>query len=237
MKHLAPTLLAIFLLSVITVIGNPDPIDIGAPAVDRQYSFSPKYTILSVENPANGDGTITQVEIYANVDMTGAKVGTFYGSAPDFTSRDNETIGNVASGAKQTFTGLNIDVKTGDLIGIYYSSGNIDANMSGSGLYYYSGDAFGAGSLTYTLYANWDISINGTGETDTCTPPETGNYEVDAADGCSWTANDDIPGNVTISGSGTVNLFANWTFTGSNQYINVMNGSTFAIHSGGSING
>lgn len=72
---------------------------------------------------------------------------------------------------------------------------------------------------------------------DTCTPPASGNYAVDCSDNCVWDTNDEIPANVTMSGSGIVNLEAVWEFTGTNQYINVESGCEFAIHSGGSIGG
>jgi len=72
---------------------------------------------------------------------------------------------------------------------------------------------------------------------DTCTPPATGNYAVTASDNCQWTENDNIPGNVTISGTGSLSLSANWTFTGNNQYIFIDGVVEFAILSGGSLNG
>ena len=78
----------------------------------------------------------------------------------------------------------------------------------------------------------WNMSNN---MSDTCTPPASGNYNVDCSDSCSWSSTDDIPGNVTMTGSGTVQLSNAWTFNGTDQYISVGSGCTFEIVSGGSI--
>jgi len=107
-----------------------------------------------------------------------------------------------------------------------------------------TGATFLAGNLAY--FSVWNRSLSPEERTeyianqvqapsDSCTPPATGNYAVDCSDACSWDSDDEIPANVTMSGSGDVNLKAAWTFTGSNQHINVESGCEFAIHSGGSI--
>ena len=84
-----------------------------------------------------------------------------------------------------------------------------------------------------------DIYSNGIGSgvTDTCTPPATGNYDVTASDNCDWTTNDEIPGNISITSSGNLTLRANWTFTGVEQYIFIDGIVEFAVFPGGSING
>lgn len=71
---------------------------------------------------------------------------------------------------------------------------------------------------------------------DTCTPPASGNYAVDCSDNCNWNTPDDIPGNVTMSGSGINTLSSTWSFTGENQYIHIGQGCTFTIESGGEFN-
>ena len=98
--------------------------------------------------------------------MTGTKVGTFYGSGTRYTSRDYEVIGSVASGSKQTFSGLSIDVTSGDYLGMFYATGRMEQDTSGfAGLYYKTGDYFGGGEQTYTLQSGDAISLYGTGET------------------------------------------------------------------------
>ena len=142
-------------------------IDIGPGAIDRISSWPPLYTVVDLANPANDTGTIDTFEVWALTTMDGTnKVGTFHGSGTNYTNRDGEVIGTVTSGAKRTFTGLSIDVTTGDFAGIYWSAGDIEPDTSGgANIYYKSGDQFGTGEQTYILASGYAISIYGTGET------------------------------------------------------------------------
>jgi len=141
----------------------------GADAIDRSTFGGAGYTFLNEENPANASGTIDTVEIYANSEMSGIKVGTFYGSGTSWTLRDYTTVGTAASGEKTTYTGLNIQVEEGDLIGIYYTGGLIEKDTSGAlGLLTYSGDAFDGGTYTYTEDSDGAVSLYASGST---TPP------------------------------------------------------------------
>lgn len=100
---------------------EPDTIDIGAAATDRGGVDDVVFTIVNLENPANADGKITSCEIWINerFGVGDIYVGTF--SASDFvlTVRDSESIGDRAAGSKQTASGLDITVETGDYIGKY----------------------------------------------------------------------------------------------------------------------
>lgn len=140
-------------------------IDIGPGATSRSTSnASALYTSIDLANSANADGTLNIVELWFDSSATGVKVGTFYGTAPNFTSRDVATIGSVTGGSKQTFTGLSIQVRNGDYIGIYYASGTIRYDLTGGAdVYSKSGDQFGAGSQSYTQYAGDAISAYATG--------------------------------------------------------------------------
>lgn len=142
-------------------------IDIGPGATDRGSVFGAGSTLISKDNPANDTGTLTSFELWFTVgqDGVGVKAGTFHGAATEYTSRDVETIGAVAGGSKQTFSGLDCDVTTGDFAGIYYSGGQIElctAGCSGSGFHSKAGDQFGAGQQTYAASLDYDISIYGT---------------------------------------------------------------------------
>lgn len=144
---------------------QPRSIDIGPGATDRSSSYYNTYTFVCEENPANADGTIDTVEIWAVTALAGTKSGTFYAAGgDDFTGRDYEDIGAVSSGSKQTFAGLDIDVVTGDLLGVYKSSGLIEADKSGqpNDMRYYSGDGFGS-TQTYNTAVDAAVSIYGTG--------------------------------------------------------------------------
>jgi hypothetical protein len=141
-------------------------IDVGSDASNRDTYVGNLYTEIVIDNPANATGKITSVEIWFNTNATGVKVGTFYGSGLSYTNRSYATLGNVTSGSKQTFTGLSIDVTTGDFIGFYAATGYLEASGSGySGVWYVSGDKFGGGAITYTLSANQTLSLYGIGAT------------------------------------------------------------------------
>lgn len=148
---------------------EPGTIDIGAPAIDRGTNASYNYTRIDLTNPANGAGTLTAFELWFAVegnDGTDVKVGTFYGTAPDFTNRDYEALGTITKGSKQTASGLSITVASGDYAGIHFTDGRLEGDTSGegSGGYYKSGDQFGAGQQTYTSSIYVALSLFGEGE-------------------------------------------------------------------------
>ena len=156
----------LWLLLIAVLVFAQTSIDIGGAAIDRVSYWSPNYTTVSVDNPANDTGTITSVEIWAYSNLSNCKVGTFSRDGAKFTPRDFETIGSVTAGSKQTFSGLSIDCESGDYIGIYYSVGAIEYTPYGAAvLYYKAGDQFGAGEQTYTLFASTIQSLYGTGTT------------------------------------------------------------------------
>jgi len=124
--------------------------------------------MIDLQNPANSNGKITSVEVWFDVNGSDVKVGTFHGSGTEFTSRDFETIGAVTSGSKQTFNELDIDVQTGDFIGIYFNAGSPELDASGGVMCMSkSGDQFGAGEQTYDRAggpsATFAISVYGIG--------------------------------------------------------------------------
>jgi hypothetical protein len=142
-------------------------IDVGPGAADYDNDAGNGYTNIDLENHANDAGAITSFELFLTISSTTMKAGTFSGTAPDFTSRDVETIGSVTAGSKQTFSGLDCDVESGDYAGCYFNDGAIEMNTSGhTDVYRKSGDQFGAGQQTYTqLGSTYCIGIYGTGAT------------------------------------------------------------------------
>lgn len=142
-------------------------IDVGAAATDRAGNAGTSWTNILLDNPANDTGTIDTFEIWAYATMSGTnKVGTFYGSGTDYTSRDCEAIGEVTAGAKRTFTGLDIDITSGDFAGSFNSGGSIEADYVGfAGIYRIAGDQCGTGQQTYALRGGDTLSLYGTGET------------------------------------------------------------------------
>ena len=211
-------------------------IDIGATAIGRGWDWGDGYTFIALDNTANDTGTIDTFELWADTTMDGTnKVGTFYyaGADDDWTNRDGDTIGNVVSGAKRTFSGLDIDVTTGDSAGLYVQQGTIEMEQNtGGGMKWYPGDFFGT-THTYLLQATRSMSVYGTGETAGPAAPTVTSAAADdigetTADGHGeitvtggenadergfvWDlATQGAPGNVAPAASGYAN---NWTEAG-----------------------
>jgi hypothetical protein len=134
-------------------------IDIGSSAIDRGiYQNNTGATFVDKHNAANDTGTLDSFEVYAvsGHNVTGLKVGTFSVSGTSCTYRDHELIGNVTSGSKQTFTGKNCSVSSGDYLGWLITGGRIEQSVNSPAteiaVYKLSYDAFSAG--THTLNSN-----------------------------------------------------------------------------------
>ena len=136
-------------------------IDVGPGAVSLG---SPSYcggTMVDAANSANASGILNSFEIYVDTNnLTGVKMGSFSGSGTSYTNRAYENIGSVTAGSKQTFTGKNCAVVTGDFLGVVVggAAGDgypyIQKDTGGTQAYYYAADAFGGGTLTYT---DWGV--------------------------------------------------------------------------------
>lgn len=149
-------------------------IDIGMSAESARGSgvvldfYGTRYTYINEGNPANDSGTIDTVEIWMAVAGTGVKVAPFEEVDTDtFTTRDEHTLGNVASGSKQTFSGIeNFNVATGDYLGIAGDSGTLDADLSGgAGMWRATGSYIPCTSQSFTALSGYELSLCGTGET------------------------------------------------------------------------
>lgn len=142
-------------------------IDIGRPAFEGTEARGNGSTLIELGNSANADGTIDTIEIWAYTALADCKAGTFYGAGTLYTNRDYASLGTVAAGSKQTFSGLSVDVTTGDFIGIYFASGDyiwvIDTGGDDVARDY--GDQFGTGQQTYTIWSGYGLSLYGTGTT------------------------------------------------------------------------
>lgn len=143
-------------------------IDIGSPAIHREEQNGTMTQIVK-DNPANDTGAITSVEIYGKTDLSDCEAATFYTTdTNDFSTRDSETLGTIAGGSKQTVSGLDMDVVTGDYLGTYFSGvvEQIEGDTSGyAGIWIKGGDNIPCTSATFTFYANYTLSLYGTGAT------------------------------------------------------------------------
>lgn len=84
----------------------------------------------------------------------------------DYQCRSAAAIGQVAAGAKRTFTGLNIAAWSGDVIGAYWGAGGLYCSMSGDGVAWSPvGDYCSAGAYgTCGLASPAQISLYGAGD-------------------------------------------------------------------------
>jgi len=164
MKKILLIVLTIILILSINVLAVD--IDIGMPAINRALYWTYNYTVVARANPANESGKITSIEIWANVSLVNCKVATFYeGASNVLTTRDWELIGDVPSGSKQTFS-VNLDVQTGDYIGIYFTGGRIERDTAGiSDNWYKAGDQIPCTDVTFSVDTGDIISLYGTGVT------------------------------------------------------------------------
>jgi len=162
-------LLAIALIMIIfQMVTLAIAIDIGSPAINRITSTATAaYTYVNKNNPANDTGTITIVEIWAKTTIINAEVATFFVvSGNNLSTRDYEFIGTVTAGAKRTFN-VNLDVVTGDYIGIYKSvDGAIEKDYNGGDGYWFKvGDNIPCTNAAFTSTTDHIISLGGTGAT------------------------------------------------------------------------
>ena len=130
-------------------------IDVGYGAVNGVGWGAGQSTLLCMNNPANDSGTLTSFSLWCGSisgDVLNAKMGTFSGSGTSWDDRDYESLGTVTVGSKQTFSGLDCDVETGDILGMYNTSALASVEYVSTGsvkTLSKSGDQFGSGAQTY----------------------------------------------------------------------------------------
>ena len=164
MKKIVLIISLIFLIFQLVVLATD--IDIGSPAINRESFFGDGKTIIAKDNPANHDGKIYTIEIWASTNLTNVEIGIFEEvSANHFTTRDNVLIGTVTSGEKKSFD-VEMNVETGDFLGIYYSDGYLERDESGyGGMWYVNGDQIPCTNQNATFLGGDTISVYGTGTT------------------------------------------------------------------------
>jgi len=148
---------------------NLTEIDIGSDCIGRDSYLYGNYTSIDLTNPANATGVITSVDIWAAVSMTGAYAAIFYRPDPTgypakFTARSaSSNLGAIAAGSAKRFA-VNLPVTMGDHIGLYFTAeaAQLECDTSGgSGVYYLAGDQTACVNTTFTLAANYCMSVYG----------------------------------------------------------------------------
>ena len=81
-----------------------------------------------------------------------------------FKCRDYVTIGNVTSGSAQIFSGLCIQTRVWDAIGIYYTTGELESDTAGGvSVFYKAGDQFASDYELYSFDDGHELSLSGSG--------------------------------------------------------------------------
>lgn len=137
-------------------------IDVGSDCIDRPTDLASGYTNIDKNNPANASGTITNVCIWAAVNLANCEVAIFQEVAADtFTTRSNVAIGAVTAGSAQNFA-VSLAIVTGDYIGIYFSAGLIEKTTAGENRWYKSGDHIPCTSVLFSVSGAAQLSVYGT---------------------------------------------------------------------------
>jgi hypothetical protein len=145
-------------------------INIGQSFHDAAATYAGK-TLLTIHagSPADGTGIITSIWVRAQNAVEGFKIGTFtLVSDTDYVLHDSAVIGHLDAG-ENTVNGLSIAVTAGDLLGMYWDSGQLrhDSQAHGDGcLLTYNGDAFASGQITYSPATAYCAAATGTGTTE-----------------------------------------------------------------------
>ena len=160
-------LIIVFTLLIFQMVVLATAIDMGNAAIDRASSGG-SYTFIDLANPSDGNGKLTSVEIWCATDLANCEVATFFNvSGSNYSTRDTHSIGAVTAGSKQTFSDLDIEVQSGDFIGIYFTAGSIEIRTSAlTNLYYLAGDNIPCTNETFALWGTENgMSVYATGAT------------------------------------------------------------------------
>lgn len=142
-------------------------------------------TWLDKNVPSNGTGKITEIKVYsrANANLTALKFGLFYGAALSWACRSAVDLGAPAvTIGVNTFSGLALDVVTGDLLGVYFVGAfpnTLGSTAGGVAVCYIVADkVFPAGAENYTAGPAYITRMYGTGNTPAITGGHSGKLFV-----------------------------------------------------------
>jgi hypothetical protein len=139
---------------------------VGSAATNRAAATTAGITYIDKANPVDGNGHITNVDLYVASQLSGCKVGIFY-TASDvdhFTCRSSVSLGTVATGLRSS--SVDLEAKVGDFIGVYSTGGTVDrVTTGGEGVWICSGDQTVCSNTAFTRQVKAAISAYGTGET------------------------------------------------------------------------
>lgn len=161
MKKILLTILIIIVALSVNVIAVD--IDIGSPAIDRTDGLTGLRTVVNEDNPANGAGIITKVEVWAEAEMTNVEIGIFYVvSGDNLSTRSWEAVvGSLPIGFNEIE--VNLECQAGDYIGIKYQTGSIDRHKEGyAGIWHKQLDLIPCENEPFTSLSGDTVSLYGT---------------------------------------------------------------------------
>jgi len=159
MKKILLTIILIMAIFQMVVLATD--ITIGNPAVDGDIlTGGSGYTQVDKKTPADGTGTITTVEVCLRASTTTTIIAIFSASGNFLTARDYESVGALSAGYN-SFS-VNLDVVTGDYIGIYYVGGEPEITPTAStGIWYKLGDQTQCVNTSFSSYTAAFLSLGG----------------------------------------------------------------------------
>jgi len=209
--------------------------------------------------PFDLEGSIDEFMVF-NISLNASQISDIFNNqsarfAPlgfqNFTNEDigdtGDTFVNISLAGYQSFFNTNISVSFDDSTYTNFSAdgtindislSGVDPNFVNISFIYQSNNT--ATFYTPLMIGNITLTTFGVAG-DTCTPPGSGDWNVHCQDNCVISTNQDVPGNLNLSGTpGTFNLTsgANLSFTsaGKSIIINATNQCFMNVHQGSFIN-
>jgi hypothetical protein len=135
---------------------------IGEEPINRSGTYQSGYTIINKGIPAQASGTVEKIAIWAYRSLRNVEVATFYEvSAGRYSTRDTQYIGSITGGSKREYS-VNLDVRAGDLIGMYFTEGSVERSTSGyDGMWSASGDHIPCTNKSFASHSGYCISLGG----------------------------------------------------------------------------
>jgi len=144
-----------------TITYSPPTLDVGNEAIDRIDSVGGELTIVDKYNPANENGTITEVEVYL-ANETSIKIAIFFQVSGNFLST-RSWVDLSYQPAGYSKHAVNLPIQAGDFIGIYTGAGEIKTDETGVGRWIQVGDLIPCTNAEFFWGDNYTISLKGTG--------------------------------------------------------------------------
>jgi len=161
MKKILLIIAIAFLIFQIVVLATD--INMGNPPIEGGQILAAGYTAVDANNPADGTGTITNVEFWA-FSSGSAIIAIFSADGNTLTSRDWENIGAIDEGYNSVE--VNLDVVEGDYIGFFAWDSHLEGSSPGSvGIWHKQFDYTQTEGALFTYNATVLMSIRGTGTT------------------------------------------------------------------------